>query len=106
MKRMRILKCNCLEGRPPCRPFDLQASKRPARRPALQMLLMSLLVFAGCAGNKPGESAEQLYVRGRAIEDRTAGDAREAHENLREARDLYTQALERRPSHGLEAYIR
>jgi tetratricopeptide (TPR) repeat protein len=52
------------------------------------------------------ETAEELYTRGRAIEDKTAGDAREAQSNLKDARELYVQALEAKPGAALEAYIR
>jgi outer membrane protein assembly factor BamD (BamD/ComL family) len=53
----------------------------------------------------PG-SAEALYLRGRAIEQRVATSPRDATANLQTARNAYINALQQRPSRDLEAYIR
>lgn len=53
----------------------------------------------------PG-SAEALYLRGRAYEQRTAPNPHEAQINLQNARTAYIQALEQNPSDKLEAYVR
>lgn len=53
----------------------------------------------------PG-SAEALYLRGRAFEQRTAANEQDAQVNLQNARTAYIQALEQKPSAKLEAYIR
>ena len=52
----------------------------------------------------PG-SAEALYLRGRAMEQKPAHSNAEAHANLQSAREAYIQALQRNPSPQLEAYI-
>jgi len=53
----------------------------------------------------PG-SAEALYLKGRSLEEKTAGDQSEAKANLQSARSAYIQALEQMPKQPLEAYIR
>src|SRR5688572_29755717 len=52
----------------------------------------------------PG-SAEALYLRGRGYEQSTAASPHQAQSNLQNARTSYIQALERKPSPKLEAYI-
>ena len=51
-------------------------------------------------------SAEALYLKGRALEGKTAADVDEAKRNLADARAAYIGALERRPKQPLDAYIR
>jgi len=64
------------------------------------------LALTGCADNsKDPNSADSLYKQARALEDRPAADAYEAQRNVLAARQFYTQALEKRPSQSLEAYI-
>ena len=51
-------------------------------------------------------SAEALYLKGRSLEEKTAGDQAEAKANLQSARSAYIQALEQMPKQPLESYIR
>ncbi len=53
----------------------------------------------------PG-TAEALYLRGRAYEDRTSATAADAKVNLQNARTAYIAALNHQPAPLLEAYIR
>jgi TolA-binding protein len=53
----------------------------------------------------PG-SAEALYLKGRALEGKTAANEAEAKRNLQAARSAYLAALEQSPSRPLDAYIR
>jgi tetratricopeptide (TPR) repeat protein len=55
--------------------------------------------------NGPG-SAEAYYLRGRALEERSAGSAGESASNLAAARAAYEQALSRSPAPQLETYIK
>ena len=50
-------------------------------------------------------SAEALYLRGRAFEQRTAASPHEAAANLQNARAAYVEALRSNPSPKLGAYI-
>ncbi len=52
----------------------------------------------------PG-SAEALYLKGRALEQKTAANQTDARANLQAARIAYIEALSRSPSPKLEAYI-
>ena len=52
----------------------------------------------------PG-SAEALYLKGRALEQKPAGSVSESRANLQSAREAYIDALQRNPSPQLEAYI-
>src|SRR2546426_292476 len=51
-------------------------------------------------------SAEAMYLRGRAVEQRTKYSDNEVIANLRQARGIYDKALEASPSRFLESYIR
>jgi outer membrane protein assembly factor BamD (BamD/ComL family) len=51
-------------------------------------------------------SAEALYLRGRAYEQKTAANPAQSQANLKAAREAYVEALTRSPSPKLEAYIR
>jgi tetratricopeptide (TPR) repeat protein len=53
----------------------------------------------------PG-TAEALYLRGRALEQRVAANPTEARNNLQSARTAYIDALGQRPSPRLDSYIR
>jgi tetratricopeptide (TPR) repeat protein len=53
----------------------------------------------------PG-TAEALYLKGRALEARTAGSDQEAQANLHAARMAYVQALSMQPPQPLLAYVR
>jgi tetratricopeptide (TPR) repeat protein len=55
---------------------------------------------------KGNGTADALYLRGRAIEQRPAVSQDEARANLQAARDNYREALAQRPAPKLEAYIR
>lgn len=61
--------------------------------------------FLTTAPQGPG-SAEALYLKGRALEGKTAADDAEAKRNLQAARSAYLAALEQSPSRPLDAYIR
>ena len=50
-------------------------------------------------------SAEALYLRGRALEQKTAASQQDARANLQSARESYQQALAHRPPAKLEPYI-
>lgn len=50
-------------------------------------------------------AAEAMYLKGRAIEDRTKGSAAETTANLQQARAHYLRALQLSPSAVLEAYL-
>lgn len=52
----------------------------------------------------PG-SAEALYLRGRAFEQRVAANPNEARNNLQSARNAYIEALAQKPSPKLESFI-
>jgi tetratricopeptide (TPR) repeat protein len=52
----------------------------------------------------PG-SAEALYLRGRALEQKPADSLEQARANLQAARGAYIEALGRSPSRKLEAYL-
>jgi TolA-binding protein len=52
----------------------------------------------------PG-SAEALYLKGRALEQKPASSVSESRANLQSAREAYIDALQRNPSPQLEAYI-
>jgi outer membrane protein assembly factor BamD (BamD/ComL family) len=52
----------------------------------------------------PG-SAEALYLRGRALEQKPAASLEQARANLQAARGAYIEALGRSPSRRLEAYV-
>jgi len=52
----------------------------------------------------PG-SAEALYLRGRALEQKPADSLEQARANLQAARGAYIEALGRSPSRKLEAYV-
>src|SRR4051812_31107630 len=84
-----------------------------ARVAASISAVVLLPVLAGCppeqnqgSGGGQVESAEDLYRRGRGIEDRVAGSESEARANLQQARQTYIAALNARPSPRLESYIR
>jgi outer membrane protein assembly factor BamD (BamD/ComL family) len=51
-------------------------------------------------------TAEALYLRGRAFEQRTAANPHESKTNLQSARSSYIEALNRRPPTHLETTIR
>lgn len=51
-------------------------------------------------------SAEALYLRGRALEQKVAGNPQESRQNLASARSAYVDALKHNPSPQLEARIR
>ena len=51
-------------------------------------------------------SAEALYLRGRAFEQKVAANPHEAKSNLQSARSSYIEALNRRPPSKLESTIR
>src|SRR5688500_18707642 len=51
-------------------------------------------------------SAEALYLRGRALEQKGAANPHEARQNLQSARSAYVDALTREPSPELEGRIR
>lgn len=53
----------------------------------------------------PG-TAEALYLRGRAFEQRVAANPNEARSNLQSARTAYIEALGKNPQPKLESYIR
>jgi outer membrane protein assembly factor BamD (BamD/ComL family) len=64
--------------------------------------------FLGSAPHGSG-SPEALYLKGRALEGKNASGelgAEEVARNLQAAREVYIQALDRRPRQPLEAYIR
>src|SRR5688572_10428729 len=60
------------------------------------------------ASNSSGGSgsAEALYLRGRALEQKTAANPHESRQNLQSARSAYLDALNHDPSPELEARIR
>lgn len=78
------------------------------------LLLAALPLLTGCppeSNSTSGtgqqvESAETLYRRARAIEDRVASSESDAKANLQQARITYIQALNAHPSARLESYIR
>jgi len=51
-------------------------------------------------------SAEALYLRGRAFEQKQAANPHESKTNLQAARSSYVEALNRRPNTQLETHIR
>jgi TolA-binding protein len=51
-------------------------------------------------------SAEALYLRGRAYEQKLAANPHESKANLQSARSSYVEALNRRPNTQLETHIR
>ncbi len=51
------------------------------------------------------DSAEALYLRGRAYEGRTATSSNDARANLQAARAAYTQALAKKPPQPLKGYL-
>jgi len=51
-------------------------------------------------------SAEALYLRGRALEQKVAANPHESRQNLQSARSAYVDALSRDPSPALEGRIR
>lgn len=51
-------------------------------------------------------SADAMYLKGRAIEQRPAADITESQANLKSAGNLYQQALGLKPAPRTEAYIR
>jgi TolA-binding protein len=51
-------------------------------------------------------SAEALYLRGRAYEQKTAASPHESKANLQSARSSYVESLNRRPNNQLETHIR
>jgi tetratricopeptide (TPR) repeat protein len=51
-------------------------------------------------------SAEALYLRGRALEQKVAANPHESGQNLQSARSAYIDALKHDPSPQLEAHIR
>jgi TolA-binding protein len=52
----------------------------------------------------PG-SAEALYLKGRALEQKPASSVSESRSNLQSAREAYIDALQKNPSPQLDAYI-
>ena len=60
------------------------------------------------ASNSTGGSgsAEALYLRGRALEQKTAANPHESRQNLQSARSAYLDALNHNPSPELEARVR
>src|SRR4051812_28449051 len=50
-------------------------------------------------------AAEALYLKGRALEQKTTGSQQDARKNFMQARDVYQQALQQQPSPELEARI-
>ena len=57
------------------------------------------------ASGGPG-SAEALYLRGRALEQRQAGSPQQSRSDWQAARAAYTEALNQKPAPKLEAHVR
>ena len=53
----------------------------------------------------PG-TAEALYLKGRAIEQRVKPDQQQVQSDLQQAREMYVEALQQQPSPTLDAYAR
>ena len=50
-------------------------------------------------------AAEALYLKGRALEQKTVGSQQDARQNMQQARDAYRQALAQQPNPQLEARL-
>jgi tetratricopeptide (TPR) repeat protein len=72
-----------------------------------RICLFLVFIVAGCAGNpRNAKEAQELYLQGKAIQDKEYASAQEARTQWQSARELYTRALELNPPKGLTAYIR
>ena len=84
---------------------DLSAGYRSLEQQHYDQAIQQADAFLAKNPTAPG-SAEALYLRGRAFEQKTAANPHESKTNLQAARSSYIEALNRRPRTDLETHIR
>jgi outer membrane protein assembly factor BamD (BamD/ComL family) len=97
--------CACTPTDPPADQTVLNEGYAALERKEYDQAIARAEAFlrAQPAGNG---SAEALYLKGRALEEKPATTEAESRANWQAARLAYIQALEQRPSSRVEAYIR